>query len=80
MWTPDGRQLLFVRRSLEERKFELWRIRAEGGEPQGIGLTVGSMSQISVHPDGRRIAYNAGDWKTEVWMMENFLPAQRAAK
>jgi len=79
-WTPDGRQLLFVRRSLEERKFELWRIRAEGGEPQRIGLTVGSMSQISVHPDGRRIAYNAGDWKTEVWMMENFLPVQRAAK
>ena len=80
VWTPDGRQLLLVRRNLGERRFELWRVSQEGGEPQKIGLDMSSLCQISTHPDGRRIAYNAGDFKTEVWVMENLLPAQRATK
>jgi Tol biopolymer transport system component len=80
-WTPDGHQLFFVRRYMKnEDTFSLWRIRAEGGEPQRIGVAMGDTSQISVHPDGRRIAFNAGDSKTEVWMMENFLPALKAAR
>jgi len=80
-WTPDGRQLFFVRRYLKNQNtFSLWRIGAEGGEPQRIGLTMGDISQISVHPDGQRIAFKAGESKTEVWMMENFLPGLKAAR
>ena len=31
---------------------------------------------LSVHPDGRRIAFTAGTpVRSEVWVMENFLPA-----
>ena len=79
-WTPDGRQLLFVRRDFNASKFELWLISAEGGAPQRMGLAMQSVSQISVHPDGRRLAFNAGESKTEVWVMENFLLAHRAAR
>jgi len=75
-WAADGRRLLFVRRNLKENTFELWHIRTEGGEPQRIlvGLALGSLCQISMHPDGRRIALNAGSSRTEIWVMENFLP------
>ena len=81
-WTPDGRQLLFVRRDFKGDKFELWRIPAEGGQPQRIGLVLHAMSQMSFHPDGQRIAFDAGQSKQEVWVMENFLqaaPVQRSS-
>ena len=28
---------------------------------------------LSVHPDGRRLAYSAGDPKYEIWKFSNFL-------
>ncbi len=35
---------------------ELYRIPTEGGEPQKL-LEMEGLSSISVHPDGRRIAF-----------------------
>jgi hypothetical protein len=36
---------------------------------------------MRVHPDGRRIAFTADEpTRSEVWVMENFLPALKAAK
>jgi Tol biopolymer transport system component len=72
-WTPDGSQLLFRQGS------ELWRIPAEGGEPRRLGLTshtggFSSGASLSVHPDGRRIAFSSGEQNIEVWVLENFLP------
>lgn len=77
-WSADGRQLFFVKRSAEGN--ELWRIPAEGGEPRGLGVTLRAGSQLSVHPDGRRIAFDGGETKSEVWLMENFLPVLKTPK
>ena len=33
-----------------------------------------------MHPDGKRIAFTAGDYDNEIWVMENFLPETRAGK
>ena len=33
-----------------------------------------------MHPDGKRIAYLAGEWEEEVWVIENFLPTAKAAQ
>jgi len=30
-------------------------------------------------PDGRHIAFTAGTWKHERWVMENFLPEEKVA-
>jgi len=79
-WAPDSRGLLFVKRNHAAGKSELWAISSEGGEPRRIGLAMNPLSQISIHPDGRRIAYSAGESKTEIWVLENFLPALKAAK
>jgi hypothetical protein len=35
---------------------------------------------FDVHPDGRQIAFVAGENKEEVWVLENFLPAVNAKK
>ncbi len=76
-WAPDGRQLFFVKRYVSENRAELWRIAVEGGEPQNLGVAVNTISQISIHPDGRRIAYNYGATNSEIWVMENFLPSRK---
>ena len=84
-WTPDGRYLLFGKTKWapdqpdapEDDPIELWRIPAGGGEPQKL-LAAEGHNDIRVHPDGRRIAYTGGlANRTEVWVMENFLPEKK---
>lgn len=87
-WTPDGRQLLYGKRTGQDEITELWRIPAEGGEPQKLELTMRDllamryMLHLRVHPDGQRIAFTAKaqPGKVEVWVMENFLPELKAAQ
>ncbi len=79
-WTPDGRYVLFVIRSVDQPgPTELWRVTPEGGEPQKL-LEMDGLSDISVHPDGQRIAFTGGRVQVEVWAMENFLPGFTADK
>jgi Tol biopolymer transport system component len=76
-WTADGRYILFGKRHPNE----LWRVPVEGGEAQKLLETEGPLRQISVHPDGQRIAFTGGWYGTsEVWVMENFLPGFTAAR
>ncbi len=70
-WTADGQEILFRRGSVSG----LWRISAEGGEPQRLELAVDNLRATpTMHPDGQRIAFTAGQHKAEVWVMENVLP------
>ena len=54
---------------------ELWRVPVVGGEPQRTGLSMEGMSGFSVHPDGRRIAFETGGGRrrapNELWVLEN---------
>ena len=79
-WTPDGRYVVFVKglKGRSTRHVQVWRVAAEGGEPQQLGLTVDELWWLRLHPDGRRVAI--GTWKghTEVWALENFLPKPSA--
>ncbi len=67
-WTPDGRYLLFAKRN------QLWRLPAQGGEPEQLDLAMDGLRDLRVHPDGRRLAFTAGRNRQEIWVMENFLP------
>lgn len=82
-WMPDSRHIVYATRTTgEERKFELWQIATEGGQPQHLGLVMQGIRPygLSIHPDGRRIAFTAGrPPREEVWVLENFLPALQTA-
>ena len=83
--TPDGRQVLFTtyNRELPLQAHKVWRISVEGGAPQEIRLPMERLDyvgSVSVHPDGRRIAFTSVSSKSEFWMMENFLPPLKAAR
>ncbi len=83
-WAPDGRQLMINtfwsdRKSDLERR-ETWLVPIDGGPTRQLDLPGYTVGRIRVHPDGRRIAYQAGQLKSEVWVLENFLPDQKTAK
>lgn len=83
-WTLDGRYLLFTRPKQDpkqgEQINELWRVSAEGGEPERLGLAMEQLSFLRFHPDGRQILFRSGTFSSEIWVLENFLPALKAAK
>jgi len=81
-WTPDGQQLFFGkgRRDSPDGLAEVWRIAAEGHEAVSTELSVKGLRGLRFRRDGRRVAFASGDYREEVWVLENFLPPLRAAR
>lgn len=88
-WSPDERHLFWnqhVREGglspwPEVPTLALWRISAEGGEPQKLDIEKNVLRDITVHPDGKRISFTAGSpAHAEVWVLENFLPEPEVAQ
>jgi len=81
VWTPDGRYLLYTRRSApKSHASNLWRVAVAGGQPENLGPLPDDVFDVVVHPSGDRIAISTRKMKAEVWLMENFLPVEKAAK
>ena len=81
--TSDGRSIILTKRirGNAPRRYELWRVAIEGGKPQRIGqVSARQLVGFRLHPDGRRVALSDIKVDLEVWVMENFLPPQKAAK
>jgi Tol biopolymer transport system component len=61
--------------NLGQTSWQLWRVSAEGGEPQRLDLKIdGLLRHLRIHPDGQQIIYYTWRGDTESWVMENFLP------
>jgi hypothetical protein len=84
--------LLFVREDLPTGlpvigSSELWRVPAEGGEPQKL-MKIESlfrkgvmMNPLSLHPDGKRIAFHRGEPRQrDLWVIDNLLTTFAADK
>ena len=80
-WTPDGRHVVVGgppvpgKQGADSLPDDLLIIPVAGGEPRKVKLEI-KLRQMSLHPDGKRIAFASHNPKggTEVWVMENFLP------
>lgn len=79
-WMPDGKHILYgMSQDGSHNVVELWRIPAAGGEPQKAGLSMPQLMLLRVSPDGKKIAFTASEQpaKSEVWVIENFLPEDK---
>jgi Tol biopolymer transport system component len=73
-WTPDGRYLLYTKRSgtwPHGERTEVFRISAQGGESIKLGISYPRIAHFRIHPDGRRIAFAVPEYRAEIWVMEN---------
>ena len=90
-WSADGKYILFTKKrprkgdkiTDEEFKWDLWRVPTAGGEAQKLDLTMIQFWNLSTHRDGKRIAFSSYGTtrpRAAVWVMENFLPEEKAQK
>jgi hypothetical protein len=83
-WTPDGRAVIVNVRGATPNAFELWWIPVDGRQPRRIDIGVDNLinNAIAVHPDGRQVAFLAGDPvpstasspRREFRLLQRFLP------
>lgn len=77
-WAPDGRGILIKKET--NVGTELWFVPISGESPRKIDLDVRSLGTIRLHPDGRQIAFDSTQFSSEVWVLENFLPALKTRR
>ena len=71
-WTPDSRQILAVR-TRDNRVSEIWRVPADGSTPSKIDFPAMRIACLRLSPDGKTIAFMRPQWRSEMWMIQNFL-------
>jgi Tol biopolymer transport system component len=75
-WTRDGRYIIARAFGTATVSSEIWRVPAQGGTPLKLDLSVPKMASFALHPDNRRFAFSVNEeFKSELWVLENFLPA-----
>lgn len=79
-WTPDGMHVLVTRwiqsppdSPEPSRPGTLWRVPVGGGAPVSTGINMEALRDVSINPDGRRVAFNSGFKNSEMWVLENLL-------
>ena len=75
-WAPNSREILFTRGDKlgGETSTTLWRISVTGGEPRGIEAGVPVLHAVRFHPDGKRVAFDAGRRGSEIRALTGFFP------
>ena len=72
-WTRDGRYIIAQARNAASS--EIWRVPAQGGTPLKLDLSIPKMESFALHPDNSHFALTINEGsKSELWVMENFLP------
>jgi Tol biopolymer transport system component len=71
-WTPDSRGLL-VARTRNNRTSEIWQVPVDGGAPSKIDFPAMRITSLRLNPDGKTIAFFCWKWRSEIWVLENFL-------
>ena len=70
-WTPDGRGILAIQGGWEHQH-DLYVVPLDGGEPVRLLQDLPhSREQPALSPDGRRIAWVAGEQRLEMWVLED---------
>ena len=75
-WAPTGRDVIATAFWRGSERREVWLIPLDGRPHRVIDVPGGAWRRIRIHPDGKRVAYHDGDPKSEVWVLENFLPGR----
>lgn len=77
-WTPDGKEIVFVKGSaavtggnMRRAPTEVWAIPLRGGQPRPLGIAAEGLQQPQIHPGTRQLLYQSGIRTQEIWVLEN---------
>jgi Tol biopolymer transport system component len=75
-WTKDGRYIIAsASAGGASENSKIWRIPAQGGTPLKLDVSVPNLISFALHPDNSRFVISVNEEpKSELWVMENFLP------
>jgi Tol biopolymer transport system component len=77
-WSPDSQYLYYVKHRDRTSFSEVFRVRVDGGSEERIGITGADVRNLSISPDGTRIAFAMGPRnRPEIWAIENTSTASR---
>ena len=82
-WASDSQSVLVKKRTAPDRPAETWWVPIDGREPVRMDDgNDGELSQIRIHPDGRRVVLALRPQREfkpyEVWALENVVPPAKA--
>jgi Tol biopolymer transport system component len=78
VWAPDGGHLVLT--IGEEGAETVWQVPLAAGNLRRLALPEEIQGTVSFHPDAKTVAFTAGKPKTEIWVIEDILSAQTAAR
>jgi Tol biopolymer transport system component len=82
-WSRDARSIFYLTRNPEivtQNVHEIWRVTLDGGAPARVGIEMPQLMHQDIDPSGRRIVFAAGEWKDELWVMEDIIPGRSAER
>jgi dipeptidyl aminopeptidase/acylaminoacyl peptidase len=66
IWSPDGKQLLFLSKRKGDEKKQIYLLPADGGEAQRLTEVEGGVNMAVWSPDGKRIAFRSAVQQPEL--------------
>ncbi len=79
-WLPDNRRVIVSMAGDGDQQLYLVDVETGSSRPFGPPQKRGEyMSNLRIHPDGKRIAFDRGRTIQEIWAMKNFLPEDKLA-
>ncbi|MFZ5928034.1 MAG: hypothetical protein ACOYX1_11360 [Acidobacteriota bacterium] len=82
-WMPDGSGALLIKGTADRKGKELWYVPVSNGQPRKLDVDLSQWAGgtgFTLHPNGRQIAFVAGERQGEIWSLENFLPGPSAKR
>ena len=77
-WKPGSDSMFLVKQNAET--IQLFELDTRGtSEPVPLGIFVKTLANLSVHPDGRQLAFVDAEWLTEFWRIDGLSEAFAAA-
>ena len=77
-WSPDGAWIYAKEWNKKGGISDLVMVPARGGDPElFMNLPLDGVSEISIAPDGKYVVCNVSEYRSDVWLMENFDPEVR---
>lgn len=75
VFTPNGKYVIFGRweAAPKNRNVQLWRVPVAGGPSENLGVGMPELRGLRISPNGKQIAFTAGESRGELWVLENFL-------